>query len=67
MGILIVDGNNINLDDTNYNEDDSKLLFMSDSWLGIVNLKNVYIYIYCVYTYYIVASLKMIEFLHDRR
>ena len=46
MGILIVDGNNINLDDTNYNEDDSKLLFMSDSWLGIVNLKNVYIYIY---------------------
>ena len=42
-----------------------KLLFMSDSWLGIVNLKNVYIY--CVYIYYIVASLKMMEFLHGRR
>ena len=52
MGILIVDGNNINLDDTNYNEDDSKLLFMSDSWLGIVNLKNVYIYISRVYILY---------------
>ena len=30
MSILIIDLNNINLDYTNYNEDEPKILFMSD-------------------------------------
>ena len=40
MGILNIDLNNINLDDTNYEEDDPILLFLSDFWLGMLNLKN---------------------------
>ena len=41
MGILNTDPNCINLDDNNFDEDDSGILFMSDFWLGIRNLKNV--------------------------
>ena len=41
MSILIIDLTNINFDYTNYNEDDPKILFMSDFWLGILNLKNL--------------------------
>ena len=40
MGILNTDLNYINLDDTNY---DNKILipwFISDFWLGILNLKK---------------------------
>ena len=40
MGILNIDLNNINLDDSNYEEDDPILLFLSDFWLGMLNLKN---------------------------
>ena len=40
MGILSINLNNINLDDTDYDEDDSKTIFISDFWLGILNLKN---------------------------
>ena len=40
MGILNIDLNNVNLDDTNYHEDIMILLFLSDFWLGILNLKN---------------------------
>ena len=36
MSILSVDLNNINLDDTNYDKDDS-----NDFWLSIMTLKNV--------------------------
>ena len=35
MGILNIDLNNVNLDDTNYDEDDATLLFLPDIWLGI--------------------------------
>ena len=40
MGILNIDLNNINLDNTNYDEDDLILLFLSGFCLGISNLKN---------------------------
>ena len=40
MDILDIDLNNINLDN-NFAEDDPCILFMSDFWLGIRNLKNV--------------------------
>ena len=42
MGILSINLNNINLVDTNYDEDDEdeKLVFIPDFWLGILNLKN---------------------------
>ena len=39
MGIVCVNLNNINLGDTNYDEDDRETT--SDFWLGIVNLKSV--------------------------
>ena len=38
-GILFVILNNINLDN-NFDEDDLILLFLSNFWLGIANLKN---------------------------
>ena len=38
MGILSVDLNNINLDGVNFDEDDVKLLFMSDLWLDAIDL-----------------------------
>ena len=40
MGILSIDLNNINLDDSNMMKMVLKLLFISDFWLGILNLKN---------------------------
>ena len=40
MGILNIDFNNTNLDDTNYDEDDPILFFLPDFWLGTLNLKN---------------------------
>ena len=40
MGILSANLNNINLDDNNYKKMILILLFISDLWLGIVNLKN---------------------------
>ena len=40
MAILNIDINNVNLDDTNYDEDDPDILFLSNVWLGIWNLKN---------------------------
>ena len=40
MGILNIDFNNTNLDDTNYDEDDPILFFLPDFCLGILNLKN---------------------------
>ena len=39
MGILNIDLNNVSLDN-NLDEDDSKLLFLSHFWLGILKLKN---------------------------
>ena len=41
IGILSIDLNNINLDDTIMMKMILKPLFMSDFWLGILNLKNV--------------------------
>ena len=39
--ILAVDLDEINLDEGNhFDEDDPDILFMSDFWLGVVNLKN---------------------------
>ena len=39
MGILVADFDKISLDDdTNYDEEDMKLLFTSE--LGVINLKN---------------------------
>ena len=39
MGILVADFDKISLDDdTNYDEEDMKLLFMSE--FGVINLKN---------------------------
>ena len=39
---LVIDLNNINLDDINFGEKMIlKLLFMSDFWLGTINLNNV--------------------------
>ena len=40
MDIFSVDLDKINLDDVNFYEDIPKLLFMSDFWLGVINLKN---------------------------
>ena len=40
MGILNIDLNNINLDDTNYDEDDPETIIHTNFWLGISNLKN---------------------------
>ena len=40
MDILNIDLNNINLDNI-YDEGDPELLFLSDFWLGILNLENV--------------------------
>ena len=40
MGIFDIDLNNINLDDTNYHEDDPETVIHSDLCLGILNLKN---------------------------
>ena len=39
MGILSIDLSNIDLDDTKYDKV-LKLLFLSDFWLGILNLKK---------------------------
>ena len=39
MGILNIDLNNVNLDN-NFDEGDLILLFLSDLWLRILNLKN---------------------------
>ena len=39
MSILNIDLNNINLDN-NFDEDDPHILFLSDFWLRILNLKN---------------------------
>ena len=42
VGILVVDLDKINLDDAdNFDEMILKLLFMSEFWLGVINLKNV--------------------------
>ena len=41
MGILCVDLNSINFDDSNYNKNEPESLFMSDFWLSIVNLSDV--------------------------
>ena len=38
-GILNIDLNNINIDN-NFDEDDPVLLFMSDFWFSILNLKT---------------------------
>ena len=40
IDIISVDLNNINLDDINFDENDLKLLFMSNVWLGIIDLNN---------------------------
>ena len=41
MRIVILDLDKINLDYVNFDENDQKLLFMSDLWLGIMNLNNL--------------------------
>ena len=41
MGVLNIDLNNINLDDTNFDEDDPDTIILVRFWLGILNLKNV--------------------------
>ena len=41
MGILGVDLNSINFDNSNYNKSEPISLFMSDFWLSIVNLRDV--------------------------
>ena len=41
MGILCVDLNSINFDNSNYNKGEPISLFMSDFWLSIVNLRDV--------------------------
>ena len=40
MGILNIDLNNINFDDTNYDEDDPDTIILSDIWCGILNFKK---------------------------
>ena len=40
MVILCLDYNNINLDDTNYDENDPETIVYIRFWLGIWNLKN---------------------------
>ena len=40
MDILNIDLNNINLDNI-YDDNDPELLFLSNFWLGILNLENV--------------------------
>ena len=40
MGVLNIDLKNINLDDTNYQQDDPDTTILSDFWLGILNFKN---------------------------
>ena len=41
MGILNIDLNDINLDDTNYEENDRDTIILIRFWIGIINLKNV--------------------------
>ena len=41
MGILGVDLNSINFDNSNYNKGEPISLFMSDFWLSIVNSRDV--------------------------
>ena len=41
MGILCVDLNSMNFDDSNYNKNEPESLFMSDVWLSIVNLRDL--------------------------
>ena len=40
MGVLSINRNNINLDDTNYEENDPDNIILVSLWLGIVNWKN---------------------------
>ena len=41
MGILSVDLDKISLDEDNdFHEDDPEILFVSDFWLVVINLKN---------------------------
>ena len=40
MGILNIDLNNFNLDDTNYEKDDPDTIILIRFWLGKLNLKN---------------------------
>ena len=41
MGILNIDLNDINLDDTNYEENDPDTIILIRFWIGIINSKNV--------------------------
>ena len=41
MGILNIDLNDNNLDDTNYEENDRDTIILIRFWIGIINLKNV--------------------------
>ena len=41
IGFLSVDLDKINLDDVSFDKDDPELLFISDFWSSLINLKNV--------------------------
>ena len=41
IGFLSVDLDKINLDDVNFDKGDPELLFISDFWSSLINLKNV--------------------------